>query len=283
MPVTHSSSGSSSPTIYPVTVPEATEGGSVSVSPKNAAKGKTVTVTATPDEGYVLDKLTVTDSNGKVLAVTNQGNGKYNFTMPAGKVSGSAAFREKVPTPAYESFADLTANAWYQEGIRYVLDNGLMKGFDDGKLVPNGTTSRAMVVTVLWRLAGSPQTGTGSTFTDVPAGSWCANAVAWAAELGITNGYGDTFRPNGSITREQLAAMLYRYARSQGKGFTGAWMMRLDYPDADSVSGWAYEPLCWMTMNGVVNGKSSGLLDPKGQATQAQIAVMLMRFAESME
>ena len=278
-----SDSSDDTPDTYPVTAPAATEGGSVSVSSKNAVEGKTVTITVTPDKGYVLDKLTVTDSRGNALAVTNQGNGKYTFTMPAGRVKISAEFKEKAPTPAYESFADLGENAWYQSGVRYVLDNGLMKGVEDGKFAPNGTTSRAMVATVLWRLAGSPQTGAGSTFTDVPAGSWCADAVAWAAELGITNGYGDTFRPNGSITREQLAAMLYRFAQSQGKGFTDAWMMNLDYPDAASVSDWAYEPLCWMTMNGIIEGKDSGLLDPKGQATRAQVAVTLMRFAESME
>ena len=185
--------------------------------------------------------------------------------------------------PAYEDFSDLEESAWYHDGIAYVLEKGIMNGVGDGKFAPNVETSCAMVATILWRLAGSPQAGASGAFTDVASGTWYSDAAAWAAENGIANGNGGAFDPNGAITREQLAYMLYRYAQSQGKGFTGQWMFPLDYTDADSVSGWAYEAMCWMTMNGVVNGKGGGVLDPQGMATRAEAAAMLQRFSESVK
>lgn len=286
-PVSTSSGNNSPPS--PVSSSSA-ENGSVTVSSKNAVKGSAVTVTVKPDPGYVLDKLTVTDSSGKALVLTDKGSGEYTFTMPAGKVNIQAEFKEEetgtttpTDTPSYESFGDLTSDAWYHDGVKYVLDNGLMKGVGDGIFSPNATTSRSMVATILWRLAGSPEAGEGSSFSDVTAGTWYCDAVAWAAENGIVNGYGETFDPNGSITREQLAAMLYRFAQSQGKGFSGQWMTNLDYADAESVSDWAYEAMCWMTVNGVINGKDGGILDPQGQATRAEAATMLQRFAENIK
>ena len=180
------------------------------------------------------------------------------------------------------AYSDLTPTAWYHDGVHYCLDSGLMKGVGDGKFDPTGTTSRAMVVTMLWRMADSPKATENSTFTDVPAGTWYTEAAAWGAENGIINGYNGAFDPGGAITREQLAAMLYRYAKTQGKGFPGDWMMQLDYPDAGSVSDWAYEAMCWMTMNGVINGKD-GKLVPTGAASRAEAAAMLQRFCRAIE
>ncbi|MDD6160364.1 MAG: S-layer homology domain-containing protein, partial [Oscillospiraceae bacterium] len=179
-------------------------------------------------------------------------------------------------------YADLIPTAWYHDGVHYCLNTGLMNGVGDGKFNPTGTTSRAMVVTMLWRMAGSPKATENSTFTDVPTGTWYTEAAAWGAENGIINGYNGAFDPGGAITREQLAAMLYRYAKTQGKGFTGMWMMQLDYPDADSVSTWAEEAMSWMTMTGVINGKD-GKLVPTGAASRAEAAAMLQRFCRAIE
>ena len=165
----------------------------------------------------------------------------------------------------------------------YVLEKGLMNGVGDGTFAPGAETSRAMVAAILWRLADCPEAGAEGAFTDVPAGTWYTDAAAWAAETGIANGYNGAFDPEGAITREQLACMLYRFAQSQGKGFTGEWMFPLDYTDADSVSDWAYEAMCWCTTNGILNGKDGNRLDPAGQASRAEAATMLLRFAESMK
>ena len=140
-----------------------------------------------------------------------------------------------------------------------------------------------MVVTMLWRMEGKPEKNP-SPFTDIPAGRWYEKAVNWAAETGMVRGSSETtFSPDDPITREQLTAILYRYARTKGKGFTGMWAFPLNYPDAAEVSEYAYEPLCWMTMNGIISGMDDGSLAPKEKATRAQIATMFMRFCEMME
>ena len=168
--------------------------------------------------------------------------------------------------------------------MAWCLKNKLMTNREDGTFGVSEAASRATIAEILWRLADSPQAEESGGFADVDGDKWYAGAVAWAAENGIAVGYGNgTFGPEEPITREQLACMLYRYAQSQGKGFTGAWMMQLDYPDAGSVSDWAYEAMCWMTMNGIINGKDGNHLDPAGQATRAETAVMITRFHAAME
>ena len=175
-------------------------------------------------------------------------------------------------------FTDLEPAAWYHDGVHYVLEAGIMNGTGSGKFEPNATTSRAMIVTMLWRMEGEPETSGALTFTDVPEDTWYTEAVRWASSQGIVNGYSaNQFGPADSVTREQIATILYRYAQSKGQGFTGTWMFLLDYPDASEVSSWADEAMHWMDMQEIINGMD-GRLNPRGEATRAQVATMLMRY-----
>lgn len=193
--------------------------------------------------------------------------------------SESAASAEK-PVGA-EQFTDLDAGAWYYEAVDYVLKNALMAGVGEGTFAPGMITDRAMIVTILWSLAGKPVAEDGRSFTDVEEGKWYTDAIRWAASEGIIAGSGDgTFAPGGELTREQLAAILYSFEKYKGGGFTGTWMFRLNYPDVAEISDWAYESMCWMTMHKVISGKDGGILDPKGAATRAEVAQMLMRYLE---
>lgn len=176
-------------------------------------------------------------------------------------------------------YSDLDTSLWYHAATDYVLGRNLMNDVGAGQFDPNGTTSRTMIVTILWRAEGCPVVNDLIQFEDVPADAWYAEAVRWAASEGIVNGYSDTaFGPSDPITREQLAAILYRYEQYLGGGFTGAWMFLLDYADRTEVSEWAYEAMCWMTMNGVMQGKSGNILDPKGFARRCETAQILMMY-----
>jgi len=193
-------------------------------------------------------------------------------------VNGSGRINIVTETQS-KGFQDVDSNAWYYEAVNYALEHGLMTGVSEDMFAPGLEMSRSMLVTILWSLEGKPVVNYLMDFSDVPADSWYTEAVRWAASRGIAGGYGDgTFGPDDVLTREQLAAILYSYERSKGGGFTGAWMFRLDYPDITAISDWAYEPVCWMTMHKVVGGKSGGVLDPKGAATRAEGAQMLMRY-----
>lgn len=164
--------------------------------------------------------------------------------------------------------------------MRYVYENGLMNGISDTAFDPNGTMNRAMLVTILHRQAGEPQSAAAASFDDVASGTWYTEAVRWAAAEGLVTGMTETaFAPDAPITREQFATILYRYAQSEGQGFTGAWALPLDYDDADEVSEYAYEALCWMTMHGVIEGDGDKL-NPQDSATRAEAATMLMRYCE---
>ena len=179
------------------------------------------------------------------------------------------------------AFSDLDTTQWYHTGVDYVLNEGMMNGMGGGIFAPNGNLSRAMLVTILWRLEGKPAVNYAMTFEDVDAESWYTEAVRWAASEEIVLGYdAESFGPNDNITREQLATILYRYEQYKGGGFVGAWMFRMDYVDLADVSDWAYEAMCWMNMNGIVNGKPGKILDPKGTATRAEAAAMLNRYCE---
>ena len=257
---------------YKITV-AATQGGAVTADPTAAKAGATVTLTPAPDAGYQVGTVAVTDRFGEAVAVTEQAGGTYTFTMPNGQVTVTVTF-EQAPLP----FPDVTEGDWFYDAVRYAYETGLMDGVEDNLFAPNSETTRAQLVTILYRLAGEPEPGGDSGFSDVAAGIWYTDAVAWAAENGIVNGVSDTeFAPGDDITREQLAAILYRYAACQGYDVS----QRADlsgFGDASSISGYAQEALSWAHAQGLVLGFEDGSLRPQGTASRAQIAAVLMRF-----
>ena len=265
-----SSGGSSS---YPITVPSKTENGTVTVSPKNASAGSTVTITVKPDSGYVLETISVTDKNGNDLKLTDKGGGKYTFTMPASKVEVKATFMED--NSVLNFFYDVPNDAYYYEAIKWAAENGVTGGIGNGLFGPNQPCTRVQIVTFLWRAAGSPVVNYLMPFTDVDEGAYYAEAVRWAASCGIVTGLTETtFGTNGVCTRAQAATMIYRYAQAQGKGFTGAWMFHLPFTD---VPEWAYESVAWCYMNGVTTGVNETAFAPGNDCTRAQIVTFLWR------
>ena len=275
---THSSGGSGGGTSYYSITTGSANGGKVTASRSRAAAGTTVTLTAAPDEGYRLESLTVTDGNGKNVTLTDKGAGTYTFTMPARAVTVKAVF---IPEGQELPFADVPAGAWYEEGVRYAYTSGLMNGTGDGTFAPDTTTSRAMIATILWRMAGSPVVNFSLDFSDVSQGQWYTEAVRWAASEGIAGGYGNgLFGTSDPITREQFATMLWRYARTQGCDVSiGEDTNILSYTDAAELSEYAVSAMQWAVGAGIVNGTGNGsTLAPQGSATRAQAAVMLMRF-----
>ena len=185
------------------------------------------------------------------------------------------------PGSEEELFTDVADDAWYADAVRYVYENGMMNGTDDTAFSPDANTTRAMIVTMLYRMEAEP-TAQGSGFTDVAAGSYYADAVAWAAENGIVNGVSETsFAPDDSITREQMAAILYRYAQYKGYDVTASGNLSA-YTDASQVSGYAAAAMQWANGEGLITGVTGTALDPQGSATRAQVATILMRFCEGI-
>ena len=261
-----SSGGSSSPN-YPVTTPGKTENGTVTVSPRSAEKGDTVTITAKPDSGYQLDDLTVTDKNGKELKLTDKGNGKYTFTMPASKVEIKATFVKEVET---SPFSDVSTSAYYYEAVKWAQEKGITGGIGNGLFGPNQPCTRAQIVTFLWRAAGSPEPKSMSSFSDVSADSYYAKAVAWAVENGITTGTGDgKFSPDATCTRAQSVTFLFR---AIGKLVDS----KAEFSDVLTDSYYA-NAVAWAVENGVTNGIGDGLFGPDNSCTRAQIVTFLFR------
>ena len=274
------SSSSSGSTRYTVSV-EDTDNGSVKVSPTRASKGSTVTVTVKPDEGYELDELTVTDKNGDSVKLTDKGDGKYTFQMPASKVTVEAVFTAVEPEPEGLPFTDVTSGDWFYDAVAYVYDKGMMEGTTDTTFAPTMNLTRSMIAQVLYNLEERPEAPGAAGFPDVAAGAWYADAVNWAAARGIVKGY-DTgaFGPEDSVTREQLAAILYRYAQAKGYDTTQGGMAVREFSDSASISDWAQEAMAWAVNAQVLSGKGNGVLDPQGTATRAEVAQMLMNFGE---
>lgn len=279
-----SSGGSSSgKTTYKVTTSAVNNGG-VNASPSNAEKGATITITLSPDKGYKLDKLTVTDGSGKTVSTVKKSDTVYTFTMPASAVKVGVSYVKATETPSETKFNDVSANDWFASAVDYVTGKGMMNGTADNTFSPKANTTRGMVVTVLYRLENQPSTSAAS-FTDVASGAYYANAVAWANANGIVSGYGSgKFGPNDKVTREQLAAILYRYAQYKKYDVSvGEDTNILSYDDAQSISSYAIPAIQWACGAGVVTGKSGSTLDPKGNATRAEVAAMLMRFCENVK
>lgn len=267
-----SSGGSiSAPTTYAVNVNAATNG-AVAADKKTASKGTTVTVTASPSKGYVVDAVKVVDKDGKDVAVTEK-DGKYVFTMPASAVTVTGSFKAETPAPAALPFTDVKSGNWFYDAVKYAYAQGLMTGTSATTFAPNGTMNRAMIVTVLYRLEKSPAVTGASKFTDVPAGQWYSDAVAWAAANKIVNGYDETtFGPMNAVTREQMAAILFRYEQVKGLENVTLEENLNRFPDQNKISAYAIPALQWAVGQKIINGNADGTLDPTGTATRAQVA-----------
>lgn len=266
-----SSSSISTPTTYAVNVNTATNG-AVAADKKTASKGTTVTVTASPSKGYVVDAVKVVDKDGKDVAVTGK-DGKYVFTMPASAVTVTGSFKAETPAPVALPFTDVKSGNWFYDAVKYAYAQGLMTGTSATTFAPNGTMNRAMIVTVLYRLEKSPAVTGASKFTDVPAGQWYSDAVAWAAANKIVNGYDETtFGPMNAVTREQMAAILFRYEQVKGLENVTLEENLNRFPDQNKISAYAIPALQWAVGQKIINGNADGTLDPTGTATRAQVA-----------
>lgn len=269
----HSGSSSSGTPItsYNVNVNAATNG-AVAADKKTASKGTTVTVTASPSKGYVVDAVKVVDKDGKDVAVTEK-DGKYVFTMPASAVTVTGSFKAETPAPVALPFTDVKSGNWFYDAVKYAYAQGLMTGTSATTFAPNGTMNRAMIVTVLYRLEKSPAVTGASKFTDVPAGQWYSDAVAWAAANKIVNGYDETtFGPMNAVTREQMAAILFRYEQVKGLENVTLEENLNRFPDQNKISAYAIPALQWAVGQKIINGNADGTLDPTGTATRAQVA-----------
>ena len=250
---------------YPASAP-AVPNGTVTVSPANASKGANVTVTVKPNEGYELGSLAVKDASGDLLPLADLGNGKYSFVMPDGKVSVEAEFVKTAAT----SFADVPANAYFADAVKWAVDKGITNGLSDTMFGPYESCTRAQIVTFLWRAAGSPEPKTASSFTDVPVSAYYAKAVAWAIENGITNGMTETtFAPDATCTRGQIVTFLYRALKGTASGSTNFTDVKSDTFYADAIN--------WAVANNVTNGTSNTTFSPNADCTRAEIVTFLYR------
>ena len=265
--VRKSSGGDDSDPTYAIEVGKDIRNGTVTANRRYAERSDTVTITVKPDDGFKLDDLTVTDKNGKELKLTDKGNGKYTFTMPAGKVEINAAFVKEVET---SPFSDVSASNYYYEAVKWAQEKGITGGIGNGLFGPNQPCTRAQIVTFLWRAAGSPEPKSMSSFSDVSADSYYAKAVAWAVENGITTGTGDgKFSPDATCTRAQSVTFLFR---AIGKLVDS----KAEFSDVLTDSYYA-NAVAWAVENGVTNGIGDGLFGPDNSCTRAQIVTFLFR------
>lgn len=270
---------SSGGSTYTITTPDPANG-TVTVSPTRASRGRTVTITATPDLGYELESLTVLDSRGNEIALTDKGDGKYTFTMPSSRVTVEATF-----TPAPLPFEDVAPGAWYESAVRYAYFHNIMEGMRETEFAPATALTRAMAVQILYNLEGQPDLSDenlGYPYEDVDAQAWHGNAVYWARITGVATGYGDgTFQPGDSITRQEFAQMLYNYAKYKGYDLTAEGDLS-QFPDSNTVADWAEAAMSWANGNKLINGHDDGTIDAGGTAIRAQAASILMRFDQNV-
>ncbi len=265
---------------YKITI-GAMENGTVTANPTAAKAGATVTLTPVPDEGYALSTLTVTDRFGDAVRVTENSDGTYTFTMPNGQVTVTAIFVE-TEEPVAEPFVDVAEGDWFYDAVVYAYQNELMDGVGGNRFAPNSETTRAQLVTILYRLEGQPAVSGDLPFTDVEAGIWYTDAILWAAQNNIVNGVSDTeFAPGDEITRQQLVTILYRYAEAKGYDVSASADLS-GYPDAGQVQDYAQPAMAWAVAENIIQGMEDGTLKPAGNASRAQIATILMRFCEDV-
>ena len=273
-------SGGSEAESYPIQVVSG-ENGTVTVSSDRANPGDAVTITVKPDTGYALDQLTVTDQNSHGVTLTDQGEGTYTFTMPEGKVTVEATFQAVKEESPVDAFLDIDSEAWYYDGVKYAVENGLMSGTGADTFGPNTILSRGIIAQMLYALEGKPSVSADNRFPDVPDGAWFANAANWAQFKGIITGYENGhFGPNDSLTREQLALILYNYAKSKGYD-TSAKADLNQYVDGSSTSAWAQTAMAWAVGEGLLSGRNADMLAPTGTATRAEVAQIMMNFCEN--
>ena len=267
-----SSGGSSSKTTYKVTTSSVANGG-VNVTPSSPAKGDKVKITLSPNKGYKLDNLTVTDASGKTVSTTKTSDTVYTFTMPASQVTVGVTYvkaDETTEQPSTKTFSDVSSSDWFADAVKYVSDKGMMNGTGNGQFSPADSTTRAMLMTVIARYAGQDTTG---------SNPWYQKSMEWAKANGVSDGTA----PNANITREQLVTMLYRYAKSTGKDVSvGKDTNILSYADATTVSEYAVPAMQWACGAGIVNG-ANGKLNPQNNATRAEVAAILMRYCENIK
>ena len=265
---------------YKITIGDM-ENGTVTANPTAAKAGATVTLTPVPDEGYALSTLTVTDRFGDAVRVTENSDGTYTFPMPNGQVTVTATFVQVEEPAPTEPFIDVAEGDWFYDAVVYAYQNELMDGVGGNRFAPNSETTRAQLVTILYRLEGEPTVSGDLPFTDVEAGIWYTDAILWAAQNNIVNGVSDTeFAPGDDLTRQQLVTILYRYAEAKGYDVSASADLS-GYPDADQVQDYAQPAMAWAVAEGIVEGMD-GNLNPAGNASRAQIATILMRFCEDV-
>ena len=269
--VRKSSGGDDSDPTYAIEVNKDIQNGEVTVNRRYAERGDTVTITVKPDNGFKLDELTVIDKNGNELKLTDKGNGKYTFTMPASKVEVNAAFVKEVET---SPFGDVSTSVYYYEAVKWAQEKGITGGIGNGLFGPNQPCTRAQIVTFLWRATGSPVVNYAMNMSDVPEGSYYAEAVRWALSEGITTGTTEnTFSPDSECTRAQAVAFLFRYAASEAVTLQE---LVSGFSDADSVPGYALPAMNWALAEEIVQGNGSKLM-PNDSCTRAQIVTFLFR------
>ena len=265
------------PTTYEINISE-TENGSVTAKPQKAALGENITLTLTPDKGYKLEKVTVTDKDGNEIPLTKNADGTYSFEMPNGPVTVTASFSPL--QNAADRFVDVSKDDWFYDAVNWAAENDLMRGISSSMFGPYMPMNRGMVATVLYRMEGEPAAKTQNPFSDIEDGKWYTDAINWGAENGILLGYPDgAFRPLQEITREQLAAIMMRYAAYKGHDVT----MQSDlssFVDGDLVSGWAKENVSWAVAVGLIKGRDGNRIAPLEYTTRAEAAMILKRFCE---
>ena len=269
----HGGGGSSRNNSYAVSTPKADNGSVTINNGSTAKKGDTVTITVKPDAGYEIDKVTVTDSKGNTINVTDKGDGKFSFVMPDSKVDVKATFVKsevKPDQPSKTAFVDVPENSWYADAADFVAQRGLMSGVGENLFGGNQNTTRAMLMTILARMDGQDVTG-GAT--------WYEKAMTWAKSNGVSDGT----MPEKNITREQLATMLYSYAKLKGLDTTQGGMAVREFNDYDSISSWAGQSMTWAVNAGILSGRGNNTLAPTAGATRAEMAVMLQQFVGLME
>ncbi len=262
--------------------------GTATVDNNSPKTGDKVTVTVKPDDGYVVDGVTAADKDGKALDVTDNGDGTYSFTKPEGNVSVKVTYKNAPSDPdencPSKKYSDLDTSLWYHEAVDFVLNSKYFQGTSDTTFEPDGTMTRAMFVTVLSRLEGIDAAQySGSDFTDVETGQWYTAAIQWASQNGIVLGIGEQqFDPNGEVTREQMAAIMYRYAQYKKIDTTKADASKFGtFSDKDSVSDWAVEAMTWATGTGIINGTDAGI-EPQANSTRAQVAQIVKNYTEKV-